>query len=149
MATENINNSGFAELVTGLPNKPRTIGNNALGKDQFLKILMTQLQNQDPLSPMEDRDFIAQMAQFSSVEQLNNLSEYMKGSLEEMKLIRQSLGMTSGLIDKTITWQFKTVTGTTQTASGKVEAITIREGKQYAIVKGEEVSLDLVTKIGN
>jgi flagellar basal-body rod modification protein FlgD len=114
-----------------------------------LKILMTQLQNQDPLSPMEDRDFIAQMAQFSSVEQLNNLSEYMKGSLEEMKLIRQSLGMTSGLIDKTITWSFKTLAGTTQTASGKVEAITIREGKQYAIVKGEEVSLDLVTKIGN
>lgn len=45
-----------------------------LGKDEFLKILMTQLQNQDPLDPMDDKDFIAQMATFSSLEQLMNMS---------------------------------------------------------------------------
>src|SRR5690625_5118437 len=45
-----------------------------LGKDEFIKILMTQLQNQDPLNPMEDRDFIAQMATFSSLEQMMNMS---------------------------------------------------------------------------
>src|SRR5699024_4967533 len=45
-----------------------------LGKDEFLKILMTQLQNQDPLDPMDDKDFIAQMAIFSSLEQLMNMS---------------------------------------------------------------------------
>jgi flagellar basal-body rod modification protein FlgD len=52
----------------------RTAKDN-LGKDDFLKILVTQLTHQDPTQPMQDRDFIAQMAQFSSLEQMQNLNK--------------------------------------------------------------------------
>lgn len=45
-----------------------------LGKDEFMEILVAQLKNQDPLSPMEDKDFIAQMAQFSTLEQMQELN---------------------------------------------------------------------------
>ncbi|MBN2532476.1 MAG: flagellar hook assembly protein FlgD [Spirochaetales bacterium] len=47
---------------------------NEMDKDAFLKLLITQLANQDPMQPLEDKEFIAQMAQFSTLEQMNNMS---------------------------------------------------------------------------
>ncbi len=46
---------------------------DALGQDAFLKLLVAQIQNQDPMNPMDDRDFIAQLAQFSNLTQTQNL----------------------------------------------------------------------------
>ncbi|MBN2803656.1 MAG: hypothetical protein JXR91_11215 [Deltaproteobacteria bacterium] len=52
-----------------------THGNSDIDKNAFLKLLMAQLQNQDPMEPMSNSDFVAQMAQFSSVEQLQAVNE--------------------------------------------------------------------------
>ncbi|MGL4523579.1 MAG: flagellar hook assembly protein FlgD [Bacilli bacterium] len=68
------NNKTDSSLLSGLQGGT---GSSSLGKDEFLKILVTQLQNQDPMSPMDDKDFIAQMAQFSSLEQMMNLNALM------------------------------------------------------------------------
>ena len=89
-----------------LSNKPSTknTGSSNLGKDEFLKILMTQLQNQDPLNPMEDKEFIAQMAQFSTLEQTTNMASM----LEEFINIQtqgDSIIKYSEMIGKRIEWK--------------------------------------------
>lgn len=58
----------------------------ALGKDQFLKLLITQMQNQDPLKPMDSTAMIAQLAQFSALEQIQNLNGQVTGLHRDMIL---------------------------------------------------------------
>ncbi|PLS16680.1 flagellar hook assembly protein FlgD [Bacillus sp. M6-12] len=72
MSTNSINPSLF---LSNYQKEKRKTGNDILGKDDFMKILMTQLQNQDPSSPLQDKDFIAQMATFSTLEQITNMSK--------------------------------------------------------------------------
>ena len=59
--------------------QPTATGSDMLGKQEFLKILMTQLRNQDPLQPLDDREFISQMAQLSTLEATNILAGDIKG----------------------------------------------------------------------
>ncbi|MFJ7751934.1 flagellar hook assembly protein FlgD [Peribacillus muralis] len=75
---------------------------DALGKDDFLKLLLTQLQNQDPSSPMDNTEFIAQMATFSSLEQMMNLGTKM----DEIIGINQqnSLMNYNSFVGKEVTW---------------------------------------------
>lgn len=125
--------------------------NQTLGKDQFLKILITQLQNQDPMQPLQDKEFIAQMATFTSVEQLMNISK-------QLDVMNQSLGTVSGLIGKRVSWiqtdhvdEYNIETGkntVTSTGSGIVEGIVIRENVQYAKVGSKEIKLSDILEIG-
>jgi flagellar basal-body rod modification protein FlgD len=121
--------------------KKETSG-SMLGKDDFLKILITQLKYQDPSQPLEDKEFIAQMAQFTSVEQLTNMSS-------EMKLLRQSLGISSELIGKSVSWQGKDDAGNSVAKTGVVDSITFKDGNQFINVNGEALTVDQLTKIEN
>ncbi|AWE06679.1 flagellar hook assembly protein FlgD [Lysinibacillus sp. 2017] len=76
--------------------------NGALGKDAFLKILITQLQNQDPTSPMDDKEFISQMAQFSSLEQMQNMTKAMGDLLASQQ--QSQLMNYSTFVGKEVKW---------------------------------------------
>lgn len=79
-------------------------GGADLGKEEFLKLLVTQLSHQDPMNPMDGHEFVAELAQFSSVEQLTNISEGLSQSIEMNNLVAQSVnsGVAAGLIGKTV-----------------------------------------------
>ena len=112
----------------------RTI-TSELGKDEFLKLFIARLQNQDPLSPSEDGEFIAELAQFSSLEQMTNINDTLASgmglgdqlaplaTLEDIQallsgnqeldiLSTQTINnmMAANLIDKVVTWQADHVT---------------------------------------
>jgi flagellar basal-body rod modification protein FlgD len=69
-----------------------------LGKDQFLRLLTTQLQHQDPMSPLDDMSFIGQMAQFSALEQTTNMAEALdRYGLSQQ--VAQSIGLLGHVVD--------------------------------------------------
>ncbi len=90
------------------------VASDELGKDDFLKLLITQLTHQDPTEPMDDREFIAQMAQFSTLEQMTNLS----AEFQRLGGLLQS-GQAVSLLDKTV----DIVLGSA-TITGKVDEVT-------------------------
>ncbi|SDW27587.1 flagellar hook capping FlgD N-terminal domain-containing protein [Paenibacillus sp. CF384] len=114
----------------------------SLGKDDFLRILVTQLQNQDPMQPLQDKDFIAQMAQFSSVEQLVNMSD-------QLTMLRQNLGMASSMIGKEVQWYEYANTGEMLAVTGKVDSIIIKDKAQYARIGDKDIKLDDIVSIAD
>jgi len=76
---------------------------DTLGKDDFLKLLITQLQSQDPMDPMQDTQFISQMATFTSLEQTNNMTDLLTQFVASQS--NNLIGQMSNVIGKTITWQ--------------------------------------------
>lgn len=93
-----ISNVAAAGAVTSSSGSPAVRGpGGALGKDDFLQMLVAQMRNQDPLNPMKGEEFAAQLAQFSSLEQLVNLGEKLDTQAAWQESMAQAIHNNSGM----------------------------------------------------
>ena len=83
--------SGLGTATSSPTASNPALSNSGMGKDEFLKLLTTQLQNQDPMNPLQNHEFVAQLAQFSSLEQLTSANT----SLESLYLAMASMNNAS------------------------------------------------------
>lgn len=107
-----------------------------LGKDDFLNLLVTQLRYQDPLKPVDDKEFIGQMAQFSSLEQMQNMNSSLSQS-QAFSLIGKHI--TANIVDDK--------TKETSTVEGDVSSVKVDKGKTYVIVKGKDIPVEKITDV--
>lgn len=109
-----------------------------LGKDDFLKLFITELRYQNALNPLDDREMLAQMAQFTSLEQVQNMSAV----VDELARAQRATQATA-LIGRTIT----ATTEEGEELSGVVSAVTFADGEVLLVVDGKEIPLSQVTGV--
>lgn len=105
-----------------------------LGKDAFLRLLVTELTNQDPLQPMQDRDFIAQLAQLSALEQMTD----MNAGLEMLRLIQAT-----NFVGKNI----EAIASDGSRVTGVVTEVVFTDSEPLLIVGDASVTLDNVLRV--
>jgi flagellar basal-body rod modification protein FlgD len=122
--------------ITGLAMQSNA-GKQMLGADDFMKLLTTQLTSQDPMNPMKDTEFISQMANFTSLEQMRTLSKSFETFTSDQKL-----SAAPAFLGKNVT-----VKNATGDVTGIVDAITLKDGKPAIVIDGKSYDTALITGI--
>jgi flagellar basal-body rod modification protein FlgD len=134
-----INGSDSVNTYATNQNTPKE-AQNALGQDAFLRILVTQMKNQNPLEPQKDTEFIGQMAQFSSLEQLTNLNKTMTQFVGLQK--QHPLTEQAHLLGNKVHWQ-REIDGKEQSGEGIVKAIFMLDGELTAELDTGDLKIPL------
>ena len=125
-----------AATATDTTRKSDAAGNQILGKDDFLKLMVAQMKNQDPMNPSDDKDNIAQMAQFSSLEQITNLA-----SATQELATRMTLTQNVGLLGHDVT--YTKADGTSGT--GKVDGLDLTADGAATLSDAGQAGVDPAT----
>jgi flagellar basal-body rod modification protein FlgD len=122
------------------------INNAALDKNAFTKMLVAQLQNQDPMAPQDNQAMVAQLAQFSSLEQMQQLNQNIMGLavLQQTNAVMSQLTQSSALIGQNVTYVDP---ATNASATGTVTKVKILDGVATLEIGGQDVPLGNVTEI--
>jgi len=110
-------------------------GKNELDRDDFLKIIMTQLQNQDPTAPLDDANFLNQVAQLTNIQNMNAMAASFAQT--------QSYGM----IGKGVTGFVRGVDGYRSEVIGTVDSAGVEAGKSYVMVKTHKIWVEDITQV--
>ena len=124
--------------VTDTATEETKRSNSTLDKEAFLQLLVTQMKYQDPLEPTSNTEYISQLAQFSALEEMQNVSRTM------------DMQRASGLVGQEV--YIKTVdptTGNTDFVHGLVDFVSFQNGKAYVSVGGKTYPLDNVDSVYN
>jgi flagellar basal-body rod modification protein FlgD len=121
-------------------------GSRELGRDAFLQLLVTQIKSQDPLEPIANEDFIAQLATFSSLEQLEGLNDNLVAmiTLQQGNALLAQLTQGGALIGQEVRWD-DPFTG--ETGRGTVDSVKVQGGIAVLSVGGEDVPLASVVEV--
>lgn len=109
--------------------------NNSLDKDAFLKLLVTQMQYQDPLEPTSNTEYMSQLAQFSTVEELQNLGTTLTNG--------QSLSLTGQYVILNV----PDSAGNIKQVNGLVDYVTLLDGKPYLHINDDYYSADYLDSV--
>lgn len=117
-----------------------------LGKDAFMKLLVAQMQNQDPMAPKDNQEYIAQLAQFSSLEEMQGVNENLVALalLQEGNAVLSQLTNSSALIGKQVVYADPQ---SNEPKTGTVEAVKLTDGAVSLMIGGQEISLSSVSEI--
>ena len=119
-------------------------------KDDFLKLFLASLQNQDPLSPMETADMMEQMTQLTLIEQITNMSKVVDKLAETFSSVGDKDA--SNNLEKAVNFIGKNIGGFSSTGElieGEVTGVLVSEGKTSVIVDKQNVDLGNITSVGN
>jgi flagellar basal-body rod modification protein FlgD len=120
--------------------------NGAVDKDAFMKMLVAQMQNQDPMSPQDNQAMVAQLAQFSSLEQMQQLNQNILGLavLQQTNAVMSQLTQSSALIGQNVTYIDPV---SNESLTGVVTKVKLLEGVATLEIAGQDVPLGNVTEI--
>lgn len=125
---------GKVDISESSQDKERKVGSQ-LGKDDFLLLLVTQMKYQDPLQPTDNTEYVAQLAQFSELEYMQNM----------MDITQHTSAFT--LVGKYAYAESTSLTGTTQKEEGLVDFVTMKDGEAYVTINGVEFKYDDVVEV--
>lgn len=111
-----------------------------LDRDAFLKLLVTQLRQQDPMNPMQDKEFIAQLASFSSLEQMQQMNKGFD-SLSKSYASSQAFAMTGKWVD------YQDPLDPTRTLTGMVESVSYDGGNPLLKIGQKEISMSNIMRV--
>lgn len=136
LASSSTSNSGASPVP--MDTSASRIPTQSLGQDDFLKLLVTQMTSQDPMNPQTDADFIAQMAQFSSLQSMNTL-----GTEVSRLNSQQQFTQAASLLGRSVRVQ----TGQTTSDQGVVTAVHVNAGAPQLLINGQAYDLSQVLSV--